>query len=174
MPAILPVQLDLPDYQAGLILHTRHSRKLLRQISAFAIAMAGTGLYILLRKPPEPLLQTFGPLFLYAGLAQCAFHLLFSLVLTPMLAQSQYNRDPVLQRPHAYKWDDDHFTVRSQTQGAEFAWADLYGFREDERSLLIYTTPRQYFCIPRRCFVTPGDAALFTALLRRKLKPRIP
>ena len=167
---MLPVQLELPDYQAALVLHPRHSRKLLRQISAFAIAMAGTGLYIVLRKPPEPPLPTLGPLFLYAGLAQCAFHLLFSLVLTPMQAQAQFTREPRLRRPYVYKWDDDGLSVRSQTEAVQFAWADLYGFREDERTLLVYSAPRQYFCVPKRCFVSAGDAALLTALLRRKLK----
>jgi hypothetical protein len=136
--------------------------------------MAGTGLYILLRQPPQPLLRTLGPLFLFAGLAQCAFHLLFLLVLTPMQAQAQFNRELALRQPRVYRWNDEQFSVRSQSQGAGFAWAELYGFREDQHSLLVYTSPRHYFCLPRHCFVTPGEAALFTALLRRKLKPRQP
>jgi DNA/RNA-binding domain of Phe-tRNA-synthetase-like protein len=54
-------------------------------------------------------------------------------------------RDPI-----RYAFDAEHFLVNTTYTGACYPWAQLWDWREGERTIIVLPTPRNFYVIAKR------------------------
>ena len=65
-------------------------------------------------------------------------------------ARSTLNDHPGMRDPMHYEFDPEQFRVRSTYTEASYPWHQLWDWRESERVLIVFPTPRNFYVIPKR------------------------
>jgi hypothetical protein len=80
--------------------------------------------------------------------------LLTLLVASPTLrrraARSTLVDHPGMRDPIRYAFDAEHFLVNTTYTGACYPWAQLWDWREGERTIIVLPTPRNFYVIAKR------------------------
>jgi hypothetical protein len=83
-----------------------------------------------------------------------ALLLLVLLVAAPSLrrraARSTLVDHPGMRDPIHYTFDAEHFSVKTTYTDACYPWAQLWDWREGERTIIVLPTPRNFYVIPKR------------------------
>ncbi|MGH8274673.1 MAG: YcxB family protein [Gammaproteobacteria bacterium] len=94
------------------------------------------------------------------------------LVAVPKIAQKRFKQQKSLQRPYTLSWDDDTFTLQSETGISNTPWTDFLMWRESENLFVVYFTRGLFRIIPKRFFGEPDSASKFGQLLHEKIGAR--
>lgn len=65
-------------------------------------------------------------------------------------ARSAIEDHPGMRDPVHYRFDPEHFAVQTTYTQASYPWAELWDWRECERTVIILPTPRNFYVLPKR------------------------
>ena len=109
-------------------------------------------------------LSLWGALFLAVGFSQPFILILQIYVLKSPAVDEQ-------MRPKSYTFDDAGIHVRGENRSALLAWSKVLSVKETRKLLLIYTSPKLAYIIPKRYFGSYDDFRQFTTMLLRNIQP---
>jgi hypothetical protein len=83
-----------------------------------------------------------------------ALLLVVLLIASPSLrrrvARSTLVDHPGMRDPIHYVFDAEHFSVKTTYTNASYPWAQLWDWREGERTIIVLPTPRNFYVIATR------------------------
>jgi hypothetical protein len=65
-------------------------------------------------------------------------------------ARSTLIDHPGMRDPIHYSLEAEHFSVKTTYTDARYPWAQLWDWREGERTIIVLPTPRNFYVIPKR------------------------
>lgn len=167
----ISVILDEEDFIAAYRVPLKRRRaSLLVLVLAMMIALLITAL--LIRFPEARLAFIQSPLIaaLSGAVVLAATLVLLLLVSAPALrrraARSTLDDHPGMRDPVQYTFDPEHFAARSTYSQARYPWAQLWDWRECDRVVIIFPTPRNFYVIPKRAVDPEAMARLRSYLVQ--------
>lgn len=134
----------------------RRSQRIANLVLILAIMLGFLLVSLLVRFPYVRMIFFESPLIcgLAGAVTLAATLVIFLLIATPALrrraARSTLDDHPGMNNSIHYSVDPEQFAMRSTYTQARYPWAQLWDWRECERVLVIYPTPRNFYVIPKR------------------------
>jgi hypothetical protein len=156
------------DYQAAQRLHYRRS-KTWRWLALHSAVLLGVAAFLAFGPYQSAAIRGWTWLIptLVAWLWVVALSSRY--LVMPRRLHRMFSESRMLRQPRSYSWDEAALTTQSGAGTDIIPWGDFLKSDADEQVFLLYTTPRQFLCIPRRAFAGAEHAEAFGRLIRSRI-----
>jgi hypothetical protein len=90
-------------------------------------------------------------------------------IVMPRRLHRMFSEAPTLRQPRSYSWDESALTAQTSGGSSVVPWGDFLKSAADGQVFLLYMTPRQFLCIPRRAFASAEEADGFGRLIQSRV-----
>ncbi|MFP6584592.1 MAG: YcxB family protein [Candidatus Hydrogenedentota bacterium] len=84
------------------------------------------------------------------ALSCIGFYILTRKFLGPYIQRRTYRKYKLLQEPVSLSFDADGVKFVAQSYNTAITWKHLVRWKDNDRFILLYVSPRQYYVIPKR------------------------
>jgi hypothetical protein len=165
---MITFELSENDYLEALRLHSSHSKQWW-WMSLGSAAMLGCAAFLAFGPYASPMAISW-TLYLVAAMAWLWMVTLAArFFIMPRRLHRMFSQSKMLRTPRSYMWTDEALITQTSYGTNTIPWSDFLKSDADDKVTLLYTTPRQFLCVPRRAFADPGDAEAFGRLIKEKI-----
>ncbi len=167
---MISYDLSEADYLAAQALHARRHRKLQIFSAAQFLIFFVLGVFLASSPTVNPAYAFGGYMLIVGALVFALLLMLIYLVLNPWQHRRSYRQLKMQTVSRSCDWTDEQFTSHSKYGNSTIPWGDFAKADEDDAVFLLYTSKRQFLCIPKRAFPDPQTVGQFSQLLRTRVK----
>jgi hypothetical protein len=162
-------KIDVELTKAEIAGYNYHHIRWLLFLDLFGLIVLMAAVYMSVISPNPEARQTlsvlvvWGALFLAVGLSQP-----FILFLQIYILKSPAVAEQML--PKSYLFDDYGIHIHTKTRTATRQWSEVFAIKDIGKLLLVYTTPKLAYVIPKRYFRSKEEMNLFVGEIIENLK----
>lgn len=93
-------------------------------------------------------------------------------VYEPWRMRRLFRNSPALAAPHSVTWDDTYLRFNGPDFSWRHRWNEFRGWRENSKLFVLNLSNGSIHIIPKRAFLSAGDATHFGELMREKIVTR--
>jgi hypothetical protein len=131
-----------------------------------SILFVAAGIFLLSPLCPTRQLGLLGWIFIGAGTLIGFSNAALPSLLAPRQARRLLLRNKLMRGERTCTWTDDAITTRTQYGVNTIPWIDFQSRVEGKGVFLLYSSPRQFICIPKRA-LTEAEVADFRRTLSK-------
>lgn len=156
------------DYQAAQRLHYRNSTTW-RWLALHSLILLGIAAFLAFGPYQSPAIRGWTWLLPTVVAWLWVVALSSRYIVMPRRLHRMFSEARALREPRSYSWNDEALTAQTSRGSNTVPWSSFLKSAADGQVFLLYMSPRQFLCIPRRAFAGAEEADRFGRLLRSRI-----